>query len=278
MNEALSNPLERLHEQFLDCLQRKTLPLRTVGVSLGDVGLDREQAIRIFESQLISRQLDRIARIMQARGQGFYTIGSAGHEGMAGIAAAFRLNDMAFLHYRDASFLIQRARMAGFNPMRDLLLSFMAAKADPIAGGRHKVLGHKDLFIPPQTSTIASHLPKAVGAAFSIGLARKLRPKWQQLDDDGVILCSFGDASLGHASAQSALNTASWTAFQAIPMPILFICEDNGIGISTPTPAGWIKASCMNRPGLHYLACDGLDLAASWQAASIAERIVRRDR
>ena len=56
-----------------------------------------------------------------------------------------------------------------------MLLSFAASAEDPISGGRHKVIGSKPLFIPPQTSTIASHLPKAVGAAFSIGIARMLK-------------------------------------------------------------------------------------------------------
>jgi 2-oxoisovalerate dehydrogenase E1 component len=56
-----------------------------------------------------------------------------------------------------------------------MLLSFAASAEDPISGGRHKVIGSKPLFIPPQTSTIASHLPKAVGAAFSIGIAKMLK-------------------------------------------------------------------------------------------------------
>jgi 2-oxoisovalerate dehydrogenase E1 component len=47
---------------------------------------------------------------MQRAGQGFYTIGSSGHEGMAAVAQALRPGDMAFLHYRDAAFQIARSR------------------------------------------------------------------------------------------------------------------------------------------------------------------------
>ena len=43
-----------------------------------------------------------------------------------------------------------------------------------MAGGRHKVFGHHDLAIIPQTSTIASHLPRALGVAFSIDRAHRL--------------------------------------------------------------------------------------------------------
>ena len=49
-----------------------------------------------------------------------------------------------------------------------------AASDEPIAGGRHKVFGHHDLAVIPQTSTIASHLPRAVGVAIAIDRARKL--------------------------------------------------------------------------------------------------------
>ena len=31
--------------------------------------------------------------------------------------------------------------------------------------------------------------------------------------------------------------------------PLLFVCEDNGIGISTKTPTGWISANFDNAPG-----------------------------
>src|SRR5690625_5982307 len=90
----------------------------------------------------MSRHLDLHARRLQARGEAFYTIGSAGHEGNAAIARAFRHTDPAFLHYRDAAFLIQRSRaLTGQTPVWDLLLSFTASAEDPISGGRHKVLG-----------------------------------------------------------------------------------------------------------------------------------------
>ena len=35
-------------------------------------------------------------------------------------------------------------------------------------------------------------------------------------------------------------------------MPLLFVCEDNGWGISVPTPAGWVATSLSSRPGLRY--------------------------
>ena len=238
--------------------------------------LAREQAVGIFRAQVLSRALDRTSRAMQKAGQGFYTIGSSGHEGMAAVAAALRPTDMAFLHYRDAAFQIARAaQVPGETVLWDMLLSFASSSEDPISGGRHKVLGSKALFIPPQTSTIASHLPKAVGAAYSLGLARRLAPDGRCLPDDGIVVASFGDASANHSTAQGAFNTAGWTAYQKVPLPLLFVCEDNGIGISVRTPPGWIEASFRNRAGLTYRTANGLDIFETFEAAKAAAALVR---
>ena len=215
--------------------------------------------VDLFDSQIMSRHLDLWAR--RSKGKTFYSIGSSGHEGTAAMAAATRANDMAFLHYRDAAFLIQRKKQAGgLTPLHDMALSFVASADDPISGGRHKVLGCANTFVPPQTSTIASHLPKAVGAAHSLGMAQRLQLADAVLPHNSIILCSFGDASANHSTSQGAFNAECWAAYQHLPMPIVFLCEDNGIGISVRTPGGWIAANFANRPALHYVSCDGADL------------------
>ncbi len=238
--------------------------------------LTPELAVQAFRAACLTRALDRQSRAMQRAGQGFYTIGSSGHEAMAAVALALRPDDMAFLHYRDAAFQIARAgQVPGENPAWDMLLSFASSTDDPISGGRHKVLGSRRLMIPPQTSTIASHLPKAVGAAYSVGAARRHRPEHAILPEDAVVMCSFGDASANHSTAQGAFNTAQWTSYQSVPLPLLFVCEDNGIGISTKTPKGWIEATFSQRPGLSYFKADGLDLYDTYRVASEAADFVR---
>ncbi len=274
----MKNRADVVHENFLNRVKSEDFPNPRSSVSLEDAGLNTSQLVEMFETQVLSRHLDLQSRKLQARGEGFYTIGSSGHEGNAAIAAAFRIGDMAFLHYRDAAFHIQRSKkVPGQTPIWDMLLSFVASSDDPISGGRHKVLGSKALSIPPQTSTIASHLPKAVGAAYSIGLSRLMKREGD-LDRDAVILCSFGDASVNHSTAQGAINTACWTSFQGVPLPLVFVCEDNGIGISTKTPSNWVERSCGHRPGLAYFKCDGLSLLDTYRAGQVVEQYVRRHR
>ena len=232
----------------------------------------------LFESQLISRHLDLMARVLRVQNKVFYTIGSSGHEGNAMVARAARHTDPAFLHYRSGGFMAERFRkLPGMDPIMDSALSFAASAEDPASGGRHKVWGSKPLWVLPQTSTIASHLPKALGTAVAIEAARRIGHQLP-VPDDSIAICSFGDASANHATAQTAFNAASWTAYQKLPAPVLYVCEDNGIGISVKTPTGWIGESFRNRPDLDYFFADGLDLANGYADVQRAVEHCRRTR
>ncbi len=241
-------------------------------------GLSPNQLLGLFESQVTCRHLDLRARILKNANLCFYTIGSAGHEGNAVFGKVFRLNDMAFLHYRSGALMLERAKqLPGSTPIYDTMLSFMASSEDPIAGGRHKVFGSLPLMVPPQTSTIASHLPKAMGAALSIQKAKELGLQ-VVMEPDSLVFCSFGDASANHSTAIGAINAAAWTSYQSVRMPIVFICEDNGIGISVSTPTGWIQNNFSQRPGLKYFKGDGLNLIDIYVQTKNAEEFVRLKR
>ncbi len=210
---------------------------------------------RLFDAQVSSRHADLAARWLRSKGLGYYTIGSSGHESNAAVAMALRPTDPALLHYRSGGFYMARAGVEG---VRDILAGVVAAADEPIAGGRHKVFGRHDLAVIPQTSTIASHLPRAVGVAFAIGRAHRLgvASPWEH---DALAVCSFGDASANHSVAAGAVNTALHCAHQRLPLPLLFLCEDNGLGISVRTPSGWIESAYGNRPHLRYERVDGTD-------------------
>ncbi|MEO6064291.1 MAG: MFS transporter, partial [Lysobacterales bacterium] len=168
--------------------------------------LDALGFAELFESQLISRHLDLMARVLRVQNKVFYTIGSSGHEGNAMVARLTRHTDPAFLHYRSGGFMAERFRkLPGMDPVMDSALSFAASRDDPASGGRHKVWGSKPLWVLPQTSTIASHLPKALGTAIAIEQARRIGHA-SQIPVDSIAICSFGDASSNHATAQTAFN------------------------------------------------------------------------
>ncbi|MEU8026910.1 thiamine pyrophosphate-dependent enzyme, partial [Micromonospora haikouensis] len=335
------------------------------------------QLLYLFDAQVTSRQLDLAGRWLRSFGEGFYTIGSAGHEGNAAVAAALRPGDPALLHYRSGAFYCLRAAQAAgevafpgpegetdaptpgaqatpaeaeparpeaaptpsdaeepppetevgagagaetgveaavgaaggpaagrdgaagredayAGAARDVLRGMVASAREPIAGGRHKVFGRADLAIVPTTSTIASHLPRAVGAGLALERLRRRDPAGRRagadpLGDvgqpprspwppDAIVVCSFGDASVNHASATAAFNTAGWYDHTGLRIPVLFVCEDNGLGISVRSPKGWVEATLRSKPGIRYFSADGTDPVQAYEAAVEAAGWVRRHR
>ncbi|WP_373864907.1 thiamine pyrophosphate-dependent enzyme [Nocardia xishanensis] len=268
--ESGANPAQALDERFR--AEIGTLAARQASDEDLGPGISRATLFEVFDAQATSRQLDLAARKLGVAKHGYYSIGSSGHEGNAALSVATRATDPALLHYRSGAFFVHRARrVPGLDPIRDVLLGVVAAAVDPISGGRHKVFGSKPAHVIPQTSTIASHLPRAVGLAFAIERAARLgiASEWPR---DSVVLCTFGDASANHSTAAGAVNAAVHTAHQGIPVPVLFVCEDNGIGISVPTPPDWIEHAYGTRPGLAYFAADGCDPI---DALTVSERAVR---
>jgi 2-oxoisovalerate dehydrogenase E1 component len=111
--------------------------------------LDAQGFDALFESQLVSRHLDLMARVLRVQNKVFYTIGSSGHEGNALVARLARHTDPAFLHYRSGAFMAERFRqLPGMDPVMDAAQqAALGAAADlhhrlaPAQGAGHRA-GH----------------------------------------------------------------------------------------------------------------------------------------
>ena len=264
--------MEPIDEHFLRSIEGLRATDRQVSDDL------KVQLEALFDAQAESRHLDFAARWLQKRGAGFYTIGSSGHESNAAVGLLSRTTDPALLHYRSGAFYAARAHLDGsVDPVRETLRSLTGSASDPISGGRHKVFGHPGLHIVPQTSTIASHLPRAVGLGFALGLAKVLgrETPWPE---DALVVASFGDASVNHSTAAGAFNATAYLTHVHRDCPLLLVCEDNGLGISTRTPKGWPAAVLQHLPGIPYFHARGhdpLDLLHTTEEALAAVRTRR---
>jgi 2-oxoisovalerate dehydrogenase E1 component len=227
----------------------------------------------LLESMLRARHLDLAAHELRATGQGHYTICSTGHESNAVVGRLTHPSDPAIVHYRSAAFQLERARQADSgNAVRDIALSLVASSSEPVSGGRHKVFGGKRLGMIPSTSTIASHLPRAMGLAYAI--ERKARLQGTR-PSGAMAVCSFGDASLNHSTALGAINAAAWGVHQGLACPLLLVCEDNGLGISTRTPEGWVEARLKAEPHLAYFHARSWEPFETYEATLAAVNHVR---
>ncbi|MEE9296359.1 MAG: thiamine pyrophosphate-dependent enzyme [Phycisphaerae bacterium] len=279
------NRAEIVDRNFIRLLEEWDTPLSGVACDTSltapvrpDCSMTGTDLLELFDSQMTSRHLDLIARELRKTRQSFYTIGSSGHEGNAAIGRLTRHTDPAFLHYRSGAFMLERARkLPGQNMVRDTILGLVVSAEDPTAGGRHKVWGSKSLWVPPQTSTVGSHLPKAVGTAIAIGRAGRLGLPLP-VPKNSIVICSLGDAGTQHAAAGTAINAACYASYSKLPVPILLVSEDNGIGISVRTEPGWVRQNFEHRANLRYFAADGLDIVSAYRTTQIAVEHCRRRR
>jgi 2-oxoisovalerate dehydrogenase E1 component len=222
----------------------------------------------LFEAQAASRWLDVAARRMAAAGLGQHTVASAGHEGNAAVAMALRSNDPALLHPRSTAFYLARLASAGLEEGIAAVARGLAGSVDqPAAGGRRPGPAQAEVAVLPGPSTPAGHLPRAVGLAWAIGRQPRDRARiaggrlnWPA---DAVAVASFGDGTAGHSTAQGAVTAALWAARQGVPLPLLLVCEDNGLAFSTSGAPGWIESQFAAREGLHYFHCDTAGDAAT---------------
>lgn len=238
----------------------------------------RSTGLELLESMLRARHLDLAAHELRRSGQGHYTICSSGHESNAVLGRLTGPQDPSIVHYRSAALQLERARQVpNIDGVQDIALSLVAASTEPTSGGRHKVFGGKDLGLLPATSTIASHLPRAIGLATALERATRLSIP-HGYAADSIVLTSFGDASLNHSTAIGALNSAGWVVHQRLKLPLLVVCEDNGLGISVRSPTGWIEERLRSLMHFTYHTADGTDLNQCYRVASEAVRACREHR
>ncbi|MEU7715327.1 transketolase C-terminal domain-containing protein [Micromonospora chalcea] len=161
----------------------------------------------------------------------------------------------------------------------DVLRGIVASAEEPAAGGRQKLFGRADLAVVPTVASAGSHLPRAVGLGLALErLRRGARPADGEPEAaawpaDSVVVCSFGDASVNHATVTAALNTAGWYDHTGLRIPVLFVCED-----SCRSADGWVATTLRSRPGIRYFTADGTDVAESYRVAAEAAAWVRRHR
>jgi len=162
------------------------------------------------------REGDRCEGHLLRQGRGWIHIPGDGHEAVAALAESLQPDDLLFLYYRDRALMQAR----GVTPL-DMAREYLATATSSSGGRTMPVHGsYRRLGIfPPATPTGSQCLP-AVGAAWGARLEGSGR----------VVLCTIGDA----ATRQGEFYEALVFAFQE-RLPIVFVVEDNGYGISTPT-------------------------------------------
>ena len=113
---------------------------------------------------------------------------------------------------------------------------------------------------------VGAGLPIAVGAGFSI----------YYRDTDQISVCFFGDAASNQGTFHEAINMAA-----AMKLPVLFVCENNHYGLSTPITHTCPTENVSDKAHgycVEHATVDGMGVESSFQAAEEAVEYVRKNR
>src|SRR5213080_4522883 len=178
--------------------------------------LSKEEKLRLLTILLESRHGDLREQNLNRQGKGHFHVSGMGHEALAAISIQMREDDYIVPFYRDRALVLGRGVSS-----RQLAIDYFA-KAKGESHGRqmpsHYSCAEKHIWSVP-TPTGSQLLP-ACGIAWGIKLDGK----------NAVVVATVGDAATRQGDFYEAICFA-----KEKKLPLLFVVEDNGYGISSPT-------------------------------------------
>lgn len=172
--------------------------------------------LRLLENMIISRESDIREDILFRQGRGQFHVSSSGHEAIAVFSEFMSADDWIFSHYRDKALMLARGV-----PLAEIALGYFAKAASSSSG--RQMVSH---FFEPSLNIAPSATPTGLQCLPSAGIAWGLK----RLKTKNVVFCFIGDASTRQGEFFEAIAFAVQEK-----LPVIFVVEDNGYGISTPT-------------------------------------------
>lgn len=243
--------------------------------------LGKKEMLEMLSNVYTSRKVDDAEISMKKQSKAFFQISGAGHEGI--LTAAARVlkptHDWFLCYYRDRALCLG----LGVTPY-EMLCQANGNVGDTASHGRMMPAhwGHKQLNIVNKSSCTGTQFLQACGLA-EAGLWYKKLKTEHKIDtagkyyDDEIIYVSTGDGTIAQGEFWEGLTTACTNS-----LPVLFMVEDNGFAISTPTavqyPGGSISKVLANFPGLKIFNTDGCCPVESFDTMTEATAYIRKNR
>ena len=216
--------------------------------------------ISLYRQMLRSRLFEEaVGELWQAgRISGEMHLGVGEEAINAGIVMQLQQDDAMALDHRGTSPLLMR----GIS-LAHLLKEFMGEPG----GLCHGMGGHMHLFSPDRLAASSGIVGAAGPAAAGFALAA------QHLRPGTVSLAFFGEGAVNQGMLMESFNLAAvWK------LPVLFICKDNNLAITTLSDS--VTGACLSDRakglGLRYDTADGSDVEAVWRVAAKALDLARR--
>lgn len=222
----------------------------------------------------LSRKTDDAEITMKKQNKAFFQISGAGHEGiLSAVAKVLKPKHDYFIpYYRDRALVLG----LGHTPYEQLCQA-NGNTGDSASHGRQMPAhwGNVNLNIVSKSSCTGTQFLQAVGMAEAGLHLKKMKLKDTPVyNEREIVYVSCGDGTTSQGEFWEGITTACVNK-----LPVLFMVEDNGYAISTPTwiqtPGGSISKALANFPGLKIFVCDGNCPIESYDTMVEVEKYLR---
>jgi 2-oxoisovalerate dehydrogenase E1 component alpha subunit len=233
-----------------------------------EIDLSPEQILKIYRDMVTVSIMDLIMFDAQRQGKISFYMVSAGEEGIAvGSSSALSPLDPVFAQYREHGVYLHRGAT-----IDDFIQQCFSTTHD-LGKGRNMPVhyGSKVHKVHTVSSTLATQLPQASGAAYAVKLENQRNPT----DEQRVVVCYFGEGAASEGDFHAALNIAATRS-----CPVIFICRNNGYAISTPTLDQYRGDGIASRGvgyGIDTVRVDGNDVFAMREVTAQARKLALSD-
>ena len=174
-----------------------------------------------------------------------------------GSASALLPSDLVFAQYREVGVLLWR----GFT-VQEAADQCFSNEADRGKGRQMPVhYGSQQYNFQTISSPLATQMPQAVGAAYSLKLS----------GSNSLAICYFGEGAASEGDFHAALNFSA-----TLEVPMIFFCRNNGYAISTSSTEQYRGDGIISRAagyGMHAIRVDGNDIFAVQMATAAARQL-----
>ncbi|CAN6326017.1 unnamed protein product [Urochloa humidicola] len=254
---AQMNFLPESHGERISCYRVLDDDGRTISGSRFQE-VSKEVALKMYREMVTLQIMDNIFYEAQRQGRISFYLTSNGEEAInIASAAALSLDDIVLPQYREPGVLLWR----GFT-LQEFANQCFGNNMDYGKGRQMPIhYGSNRLNYFTVSSPIATQLPHAVGAAYSLKMDKK----------DACAITYFGDGGTSEGDFHAALNFAA-----VMEAPVVFFCRNNGWAISTPTTEQFRSDGVVIRGqayGIRGIRVDGNDALAVYSAVHAAREM-----
>ena len=193
-----------------------------IDIKVGSVEIKQEREMDLktyrqyFKYMVTAREMDLLEQSYTGRGEAFFHVSGAGHEGACFLNNVLEKQDWLHCHYRDKSLMLAR----GIDPEMFFLALFN--KDQSHSRGRQM----NPMMSDPEKHVLSIVTPVGNSALQAAGVAEAVKDQ----DGNPVVLCSLGDGMTQQGEVLEAIAHAVRKE-----LPVLFFIQNNGYAISTKT-------------------------------------------